>query len=182
MISHTLPYELYNTSWLAYSILGHLRIVSLRSSYESFVNRTYELSYELRNFLFVRTFLRKVLWIPPLVRADAYFSRRFRLVNARQLKSYSSWEKVSLVHPVDPQYTFTLSCADPPPPLLCVCVWGGGGELCTLFVLNSGFCRSGVHSEATRPIPRVRFAALVPVRAGQVRQGEGWVEFLEATH
>ena len=29
------------------------------------MNRTYELSYELRNFLFVRTFLRKVWWIRP---------------------------------------------------------------------------------------------------------------------
>ena len=63
LISHWLPNELYNTSWLAYSILGRLHIVSLRTSYESFVNRT----YELRNFLFVRTFLWKVLWIPPQV-------------------------------------------------------------------------------------------------------------------
>ena len=70
MTSHWLPLELYNTSWLAYFVLGHLRIVSLRTSYESFVNRTYELSYELRNFLFVRTFLRKVLWIPPLGRIE----------------------------------------------------------------------------------------------------------------
>ena len=63
MISHWLPHGLYSSCWLAYPVLGHLRIISLRTSLENLVNRTYKLSYELHNFSFVRTFLRKVWWI-----------------------------------------------------------------------------------------------------------------------
>ena len=49
-------------------------------------HRTYELSYELRNFLFVRTFLRKVSWIPPQILWLAHqFVPSFRW-NDRQLR------------------------------------------------------------------------------------------------